>query len=256
MTAPTPEPPPEQATRRTRSGKGSAPVEVVTAPEPPKLRRRPMLVALSVLLIALGALLGAWLLSSLSGTESYVAVRDDIQRGEQIEETDLVRTQLRRDGAISPLLWSQQRVIVGTYATVDMAKGSIVTRESVAAEIAPRAGHREVGLALMPGQSIAGELRNGEPIEVVIVPASADAGAPQEPVAGFVLSARTSQDGQTRLVDVEVPESQAKAITAAASRQEVAIQVASAKDDGGSSGDEGSSGSGSGATPTSSSTSS
>ncbi|MEN3122375.1 SAF domain-containing protein [Janibacter sp. LM] len=255
MTAPTPAPPPEQATRRTRSGKDSSNVELATAPEPPKLRRRPMLVALSVLLIALGALLGAWLLSSLSGTESYVAVREDVQRGEQIQETDLVRTQLKRDGAISPVLWSQQGVIVGTYATVDMAKGSLVTRESVAAEIAPRAGHREVGLALMPGQSIAGELRNGEPIEVVIVPASADAGAPQEPVAGYVLSARMSEDGQTRLVDVEVPESQAKAITAAASRQEVAIQVASAQtgSDAGASEDTGSTGS---TSPSSSSTSS
>ena len=96
MPAPTAEPPPaEQATRRNRNGDGNT-AEGAAAPEPPKLRRRPMLIAVSVLLTALGALLGAFLLSTLSGTDDYVAVRADIERGDVIKETDLVRTQLRR----------------------------------------------------------------------------------------------------------------------------------------------------------------
>ena len=137
MTAPTAEPPPaEQATRRNRNGDGNT-AEGAAAPEPPKLRRRPMLIAVSVLLTALGALLGAFLLSTLSGTDDYVAVRADIERGDVIKETDLVRTQLRRDNSISPLSWDEQRSLIGMYANVDMAKGSLVTRESVSAEIAP-----------------------------------------------------------------------------------------------------------------------
>ncbi|APH02634.1 MULTISPECIES: SAF domain-containing protein [Janibacter] len=228
MTAPTAEPPPaEQATRRNRNGDGNT-AEGAAAPEPPKLRRRPMLIAVSVLLTALGALLGAFLLSTLSGTDDYVAVRADIERGDVIKETDLVRTQLRRDNSISPLSWDEQRSLIGMYANVDMAKGSLVTRESVSAEIAPADGWSIVGLALTPGQGVTGDLRVGQPIEAVVVPASAEAitGRPTT-YEGIVSSVDMSDDGQTKLVDVQVRTDDASPLAAAAARQEVAIVVKS-----------------------------
>lgn len=232
MTAPTAEPPPaEQATRRNRNGDGNT-AEGAAAPEPPKLRRRPMLIAVSVLLTALGALLGAFLLSTLSGTDDYVAVRADIERGDVIKETDLVRTQLRRDNSISPLSWDEQRNLIGMYANVDMAKGSLVTRESVSASIAPADGQSIVGLALTPGQGVTGDLRVGQPIEAVVVPASAEAitGRPTT-YEGIVSSVDMSDDGQTKLVDVQVRTDDASPLAAAAARQEVAIVVKSKGND-------------------------
>lgn len=222
MTAPTAESPAEATSRRSRSG-GS---EELAAPEPPKLRRRPMLIALSVLLTALGALLGAWLLTSLSGTKSYIAVGADIERGSVIKETDLVRTQLRTDQAIAPLNWSQQPSVVGMHATTDMAKGSLVTRDSVAAQELSTDGQSVVGLSLVPGQTVSGELRYGQPVRVVVVPASADT-ASAKPVEfkGHVAGWRMSEDGSTKLVDVMVAKDDAPPISAAASRQEVSLVV-------------------------------
>lgn len=231
MTTPTAEPPPsDQQTRRSRgsNGTGGGPGEPMTAPEPPKLRRRPMLIAASILLTALGALLGAWLLTALSGTESYVAVRDDIQRGDVIKETDLVRTQLRADAAVAPLRWDQQQVIVGRYATVDMAKGSLVTQSSVATEIRPAGNQTLVGLSLVPGQTVSGDLKVGQTVRIVIVPATADSGVTTtNPTAhrGEVAGVRLSDDGSTKLVDVQVSSAVAPSIASSAARQEVSLIV-------------------------------
>lgn len=226
MTAPTAEQPPEKTSRRSRN----EPVDDGATPEPPKLRRRPMLIAVSVLLTAIGALLGAWLLTGLSGTESYIAVRDDIERGDQIQESDLVRTQLRTDSAVKPLLWDEQRTAVGQYAAVDMAAGSLVTRDSVKADNVPPSGQTTVGLSLVPGQTVSGELPTGSPVAVVIVPPNSDVGTQGQSYSGTIAREEMSSDGTTKLVDVIVPDQHSAAIAAAGSRQEVSVVLRSTAD--------------------------
>ena len=226
MTAPTAEQPPEQTSRRTR---GEA-VDEGAAPEPPKLRRRPLLIAVSVLLTAIGALLGAWLLTGLSGTESYIAVRDDIERGDKITEADLVRTQLSKDDAIKPILWEEQRFAVGQYAAVDMAAGSIVTENSIKQTNVPPSGYTTVGLSLVPGQTVSGELPTGSPVNVVIVPPTSDVATQGESYAGTIAREEMSDDGTTKLVDVVVREDASAAIAAAGARQEVSVVLRSTED--------------------------
>ncbi|MGO1165195.1 MAG: SAF domain-containing protein [Janibacter sp.] len=230
MTAGSAEQPPDKTSRRSHAET----TEEGTAPEPPKLRRRPMLIAVSVLLTAVGALLGAWLLTGLSGTESYIAVRDDIERGDKITESDLVRTQLKADNAIAPLRWEEQRLAVGQYAAVDMASGSLVTRESVKAENAPKAGYTSVGLSLVPGQTVSGDLRTGSPVWVVLVPANSDVETEPTKFAGSVAREEMSSDGTTKLVDVMIKEDHAAAVAAAGSRQEVSVVLRSSEQDDGS----------------------
>ncbi|WP_435200895.1 SAF domain-containing protein [Janibacter sp. GS2] len=227
MTAGTAEQPPEKTSRRSRADA----VDEGAAPEPPKLRRRPMLIAASVLLTAVGALLGAWLLTGLSGTQSYIAVGEDIQRGDKITESDLVRTQLRADNAIAPLRWEEQRIAVGQYAAVDMAAGSLVTRDSVKAENAPKAGYTAVGLSLVPGQTVSGDLPTGSPVWVVMVPSNTDVGTEPEKKAGSVARESMSSDGTTKLVDVMVKEKDAPAVAAAGARQEVSVVLRSTEDE-------------------------
>lgn len=226
MTAPTAEPPPdEQTSRPKRKGKGKSAPTPGAAPEPPKLRRRPMLVAVSVLLTALGALLGAFLLSSLSGTDDYIAVSSGIERGERITAQDLSRTQLRKDTNITPIRWDQRGAVIGTYATNDMAEGSIVTQDSIAAEISPKEGDSIVGLALTPGQGVSGELRVGQSVQVVLVPASAELSSQPEKVPGEVSAVKLSDDGSTKLVDVQVDSGNAPKVAASAARQEASLVV-------------------------------
>jgi hypothetical protein len=67
--------------RRTRSAEGpTTGVEAGIAP-PPKLRRRPLLVVVSVAAVCFGGLLGVWAYTSVTTAEDVVAVRSTIQRG-------------------------------------------------------------------------------------------------------------------------------------------------------------------------------
>lgn len=226
----TAEPPSDTAGDRSAAPRGS---EGAAAPEPPKLRRRPMLIALSVLLTAVGALLGAWLLTGLSGTKSYIAVREDIQRGDVIEESDLVRTQLRADGALTPLVWDEKQFVVGQYAKVDMAAGSVVTNESVASQVVPPGGKTVVGLALVPGQSVSGDLKTGDPVRAIIVPPDSEEGSEPEKVSGSIANVKMSSDGTTKLVDVIVSADDAPMVAAAGARQEVSVVLDSTNKGGG-----------------------
>ena len=218
--------PPEKTSVRPRTEA----VDEGAAPEPPKLRRRPILIAVSVLLTSVGALLGAWLLTGLSGTESYIAVRSDIERGDRIEESDLVRTQLRADNAIAPLLWDEQRAAVGQYAAVDMAEGTLVTRDSVKAENVPKGGDTTVGLSLVPGQTVSGDLKTGSPVWVVLVPAGSDVGTEPVKINGTISRASMSSDETSKLVDVIVADDDAPKVAAAGSRQEASVVLRSTED--------------------------
>lgn len=225
MTVPTADQPPAEADQ-TKGASARA-----GAPEPPKLRRRPMLIALSVLLIAIGALLGAWLLTGLSGTESYIAVRDGVERGDVIKESDLIRTELSADNAVSPLGWDEAQFVVGKRAATDMARGSLVTADSVRESLVPPADYTVVGLALLPGQSPSEGLQTGDPVRVITVSAGGEEQQESTPVSGKVANVRMSEDGSTKLVDVVVAERSAQGVAEAAARQQVSLVLdSSAKD--------------------------
>lgn len=230
MSAPAAAQPPAE-TRAQRNGSAS---EAATTPEPPKLRRRPMLIALSVLLTALGALLGAWLLTGLSGTESYIAVREDVPRGAQIQADDLVRTQLRTDSAVRPLLWDEQRAVIGRYASKDLAAGSVVTRDSVAAQVVPVAGQSIVGLALEPGQVQVTDLKVGDQVRMILLEEQdiGSSGQPEE-VSGTVTRVGSTQDGSTRLVDVSIQATSAATVAPYAANRQIALVLDSSQDSSG-----------------------
>ena len=87
---------------RTRTEQDDAPREASVAP-PPKLRRRPMLVAASVAAICLGALLAAFAWSATSTTRAVLAVRVPVERGAVIQQSDVVAVQVSTDPALHPV---------------------------------------------------------------------------------------------------------------------------------------------------------
>lgn len=77
---------------------------------PPRLRRRPALVAASVAAVCVGALLAVWAYSSLSTAQSVLAVRTTVHRGELITRDELVTVQVgwtRRCGRCRRVSWGR-----------------------------------------------------------------------------------------------------------------------------------------------------
>src|SRR5687767_7712558 len=70
---------------------------------PVKLRKRPALVVTSVVVTALGCLIGAWAWSATTNTQEVLAALDTIHRGEVIEAGDIQRIRISSDPALTPL---------------------------------------------------------------------------------------------------------------------------------------------------------
>ena len=122
---------------------------------PPKLRRRPILVAASIAAVCVGGLLGAFAWTATSNTHSVVAVRAAVERGAVIGREDLMTVQVGLDPALTPVPAAQVETLVGQRAAVDMAAGTLVTREQVTTAVLPPPGclHRRGRAA---GRPVAG----------------------------------------------------------------------------------------------------
>ncbi|HEY6932316.1 MAG TPA: SAF domain-containing protein, partial [Marmoricola sp.] len=135
---------------------------------PPKLRRRPALVAGAIVAICLGAILAAWAWTSTTHTQEVLAARTTIERGSVIGAADLQRVQINADPALQPLPASAYQDVVGKRAALDIAAGGLLTAEATTSSALPPAGMSVVGIALTPAQVPALRLQSGDRVRIVV----------------------------------------------------------------------------------------
>lgn len=216
----------DQGTRaaRDQAGRAHPAGEPVLAP-PPKLRRRPLLVAGSVMAVCAGALLGVFVWTVLSDTQSVIAVRASIERGSVIDEADLMSVQVGVDTALSPVNADEMADLVGQRAAVDMAAGTLVTREQVTTAVLPPAGSSIVGVpvpaGLLPGEPLVA----GDRIRVVATPGAQGEFTNEPPltIPAVVVGVRAQVDTGVSVVSVEVPQDRAAELAARAATGNVAV---------------------------------
>lgn len=213
---------PTRAGRDTDPGTGSSAGPTFTPP--PKLRRRPALVAGGVAAICLGALLAVWAWTSTTHTEEVLAARDTIHRGQIITDADIQRVRISGDPALRTLPASAYDSIVGQRAALDVASGGLLTAESTTDEALPPTGKSIVGISVTAAQSPALPLRGGDRVRVVVTPGENGdpAGTPQFSVAEVVDTRIDDTSGNT-VVDVLVPYADASVLAARAATGNVAL---------------------------------
>ena len=192
---------------------------------PPKLRRRPALVAASIALICLGGVLAAFAWNATTTTQSVVAAREDVQRGQVIQARDLMTVQVSVDPALRPVPATQLSSLVGRRAAMDLAAGTLVTSGQVTDQSLPPTGRSLVGVALPPGQLPGEELVAGDQVRVVSTPgAQGEVGdAPPVTITAEVVSVRVNEDDGQVVVTVQVPEGDAPDLAARAATGNIAI---------------------------------
>ena len=192
---------------------------------PPKLRRRPALLAAGLVAICLGALLAAWAWTATSKTEEILVARDSIQRGAVIRADDLARVRISADPALEPVPASEFDQVVGQRAAYDVAGGGMLTPESFTSAVVPSGDNSIVGVALSPAQAPGLDLRTGDRVRAVLTPAQGEtlpAGTPpfsEATVAGVHTSDETGQ----LIVDLLVPHEDAAVLAARAATGNVSI---------------------------------
>lgn len=212
------------AVRDDRTDHGSGPAEPPLAP-PPKLRRRPALVAAAVAAICLGALLAAWAWTSTTNTTEVLAVRDAIIRGSVITADDLVRVRISTDPALDPVPVSAVDSVVGQRAALDISGGGLLTRDAVTASVVPAAGSSVVGVAVTAAQAPSEPLQAGDQVRVVVTPPTGDSAPAATPAFSDaeVVGTRYAEETGQLVVDVLVPHADAALVAARAATGNVAI---------------------------------
>lgn len=213
----------------TQTGSDAAAVEVgrrSAAVAQVPLRRRPLLVVVSVAVLLLGALLAVWLWTSASRTVEVLAARATIPRGSVIAAADVVAVQVRVDPSMKTIPASQLASVVGSRAALDVAAGSLLTPDEVAPVTVPGANMTVVGLALGRGMLPALPLQAGDAVRVVQTPGAGGQvveGAAPLTVSAVVVSVTMTADGQSVLVDLLVPSDKAADLAARAATGKVAL---------------------------------
>lgn len=213
-----------RSSRRTKNTAPEQPPGESLAP-PPKLRRRPALIAASIAAICLGALLAVWAYTSTSNAQEVVAVRTTVHRGETITRDDLMTAQIGVDPALKPIAASRLDEVVGKRAAMDLAAGGLVTQEDLTSAVLPTKGMSIVGISLTPAMMPAIQLQTGDEVRIVTTPGEqgdATAGEPTTITATIVGVRNSGETGQS-IVDVSVPSSQAAQLAARAATGKVAL---------------------------------
>ncbi len=194
------------------------------ANSPGRLRRRPLMVLVSVGLVLVGAVLGVgvWMLSSSS--VEVVAARTSIERGATITAEDLVVTRVTVDETVPVIRADQLTDLVGQRAASDIASGTLLSPAELTDVLPPGTGDSVVGVALSMGQLPAEPLRAGDRVRLVQTPAAqGEVPATQVTIDAVVQSVTAVADGQTTVVDLLVPSSRAAEVAARAATGEVAL---------------------------------
>jgi hypothetical protein len=189
---------------------GTAPQETsarsAALPPLPRHRRRGM-VAISIALIAVGALGAAYLVTGLDKRSAVIVAARDIPVGQQLAAEDLAEAMVGAEPGVAMIPARQLPEVVGQMAATDLPQGTLLGPASISGEPSPREGEQLVPVALKPSQLPARGLKPGDHVVVIITPGEqAVPGQQQEPPAGDVAAVvdRVAGPGSEGLVVVDL----------------------------------------------------
>ena len=191
---------------------------------PPKLRRRPVGMLVSVATIVLGSVLGLWLWSTAGTTTEVLAVRTLVHRGEVIDRDDLMVVRVGVDPAVKTVPAAQLDTIAGRRAALDLAPGGLLGPAELAATVLPGRGTSVVGIGLASGMLPAEPLAPGDGVRIVQTPGQqGDVAGTPVTIPAQVVGVHADQAGDKTIVDVLVPADAAADLAARAATGKVAL---------------------------------
>lgn len=216
----------------------AVPAAPVAAPPGPRERRvRFGHLALAVALVVVGALGTAALVAAATADGEYLAVARDVGYGAELTEADLVTVRISNPPGVDPVPANRIHRVVGNYATMPLAAGTLLTAAHVtgADHREPGAGEVRVGVSL-PGDRLPGRpVRPGHRILLVETGSVDDRAAPAPRTwAATVVDVAGAGSGPGILgggrspettLDVIVPVDDGPAIAALAAADELVVAV-------------------------------
>ncbi|MBW8794224.1 MAG: flagella basal body P-ring formation protein FlgA [Streptomyces sp.] len=207
---------------------------------PPRVsarRRRPVVIALSLALIAAGGAGVAVLLLQVGNRTDVVTVVRDVQVGQVLTEDDLGKASVALDPAVKAVRADNLKSVVGKRAAVELKPGSLLASSQVTRDSLVKAGEQLVPIGLEPKEIPATALVPGQKVQLVHVPAQGatetgnGSNAAPRTIDGRVVKASGAAPG-TGIVVVDVATAAAEGPTAAAWESAGTLRLVLAAPDG------------------------
>jgi SAF domain len=198
-------------------------------PQIPVLRRQrnvPGAVPGALAVVVCAFAVGAWA-SSVGQRTAVLVVAKDVPAGAVITGSDLTSAGVAAGHSVVAIPASDSAQVVGRVAAERLVAGTLVVRAELATGPLVPAGSSVVGLALKPGMFPAG-LEPGDRTAVVVTPTNSGSGSSGGSVlvgGATVSQMGPSPDGQSTLVSVVVPSSDAGAVASAGAQGSVSLVV-------------------------------
>ena len=147
---------------------------------PVRGRRRPALLAVGLMLAALGGLVALWLVNSAAHRVPVLVVARPVAAGATLTDADVARTDVSVDADVHTVPARETSQVVGQVAAADLAPGQLLDPASVTDAGPPAPGQVLVVLSLPASRMPASGLRSADRLLVVSTPPT-DAGPPTTP---------------------------------------------------------------------------
>lgn len=201
------------------SGKADAP-SFATSPAI-RARRRPWLIGLGALLVALGALAAVWLVGAAGQRQEVLALRSAVPYGQAVSSGDLSVVRVSVDPGIATVAASRRDEIVGQVSATQLVPGMLLSPDMVEPMGEPSDGQVLVPLAVSSDRMPAGGLRAGD--RLLLVDTEPSGGMPD--TMGVVVRVGPVDVNGLAVVDVTTPSSAGPGVAVAAAKGNVALLV-------------------------------
>ncbi len=197
-------------------------------------RRRWGLLALGVVLVAVGAVAAYLLVVTAGVTRPYLAVNRNVPYGTTIGADDLTVVDVNPAAGLQPIPASQRNQVIGKHAAADLFPGTLLTRAQLTDLAIPAPGQQLVGIELKPAQVPARTLKPGDAVILVIVPSPNMVGVPDpkastpakpESIQATVAAASPPATNGNIRVDVAVNQADGPTVAAMAAAGRIVIVV-------------------------------
>lgn len=183
-------------------------------------------IAFGVVLLAVSAAGGTYLVNELSDRKPVLVAARSIAAGTVITQDDLRVADAAIDG-VETIPRDHIKNLLGQRAVAQLPAGTLLSKGMFATNPLPMQGFRNVGLALEPTR-VPASLTPGRGVDVweVIKDPSGQGGPSKSLVAdGTAHVISVTRDGSMTLVTVSVPEGAAAAVTSASARNAIALAL-------------------------------
>ncbi|WP_344968302.1 SAF domain-containing protein [Salinactinospora qingdaonensis] len=202
-------------------------IEVMPQVRPLRPRRRPWLLVVGVVVTAASAALAATLYLAVDERTEALALARDVGYGRELRGDDLVTVRVALDAQVASVAAEDLSKVVGQRAATGLTKGQLLTPESIRADRPPNEDTQLVAVPLPPSAVPAQGLQSGDEVDLVSTPGKGAKPPEDAPptVSGTVTRVGEPDESGTRVVDVEVDQSDGAALAARAATGNIAVVV-------------------------------